>query len=490
MRRRLTPVALALCALTPLVAAPAAPAAKRKKASKSPTITRVSPMRVRVGGTLTIRGKNFSRKRTRNTVLFYGPGGRSAFAKPRRASSTKLVVTVPNAVERLLKGTASSRVATRFKLRVLAGKFSRYTSSRLSPVVVSRFSTGGVSGGPPGGGGPFVAGCGSGADPDGDQLDTSLELTLRTDPCLRDTDLDGVEDGYEYKSAIDLNNDDYQDPNQSLPYPGKRPYANPLDPSDAGTDYDGDSLSLAVEQSLWKYTGAATLHPLSYSDGLQHSVNQPAAGYSKQTEFVNWASANGYRSNLAVPGPNSPVDLFDTNRDGSESASELGYNDLDGSTFLADEERDEDADGLTNFDEDLGRVRAEWWKGCYGGETAYYITYADTSPFDGDSDGDGVRDGADDQDHDDVPNIQELSRIDSSGIDDREAGQNCKLSEFVEDLYSGVDPPIYHHETAYGRVNPFNPCLPVTSARTCNRHPSFENPWAPFDQSPNWYSLN
>ena len=43
-----------------------------------------------------------------------------------------------------------------------------------------------------------------------------------------------MEDGYEYQSAVDLNDDEYQSPNDVLPYPGKRPYPNPLF-TDAGT---------------------------------------------------------------------------------------------------------------------------------------------------------------------------------------------------------------------------------------------------------------
>src|SRR4051794_17038631 len=83
-------------------------------------------------------------------------------------------------------------------------------------------------------------------------------------------DGDGVEDGFEYQSAIDLNNDDYQSPNTSLPYPGKTPYPNPLF-KDADVDYDGDVLTLGEEYSLWKYTytvnhtSTRTLTPLSYS---------------------------------------------------------------------------------------------------------------------------------------------------------------------------------------------------------------------------------
>ena len=51
-----------------------------------------------------------------------------------------------------------------------------------------------------------------------------------------------------------------------------------------------------------------------------------------------------------------------------------------------------------------------WWEACYSDEKPYPIKYAGTRPYDADSDGDGVLDGADDQDFDDVPNIMELSR--------------------------------------------------------------------------------
>ena len=52
----------------------------------------------------------------------------------------------------------------------------------------------------------------------------------------------------------------------------------------------------------------------------------------------------------------------------------------------------------------------EYWTACYASEKPYTITYAGTDLVDADTDGDGVRDGADDQDHDDIPNVMELSR--------------------------------------------------------------------------------
>jgi hypothetical protein len=526
MRRLFIICLLALSATAMVVSVPAAPAAKRKAAK--PSITRVMPMRVGVGARLTILGKNFKAERRANTVIFRAPNGRSAFVKPRGASRNKLIVVVPRAVTRLLGGSAGNPNPTRLKLRVLAGQFSAFTPRRLSPVVTALGSGSGPGGGPGGGGsgggtpgtgggsgGPgATAACTSSADHDGDMLPNALEDQVKTDPCLADTDGDGVGDGYEYKSAVDLNNDEYQEPNQSLPYPGKRPYPNPLDPSDANTDFDGDTLVLGTEQSLWLISSSPATRtistPLTYSDGLQHSIYEfrpgqgdrrfpalEAAGYSKQTEFTNWAAGAGYRFGLHVPDPSTPGayiarDLFDSNLDGTETALEALHYDNDGSGYLSDEERDEDADGLQNFDENRGRMQAEWWTSCYAAEKPYYITYSDTDIADPDTDGDGVLDGADDQDHDDVPNVMELSRIAASNPthDDREAGQNCVLAELIENMFEDVDPPHYLHRDDYGRVNPFNPCLPVTHSRTCSRAVDFSNKWAPFDQSPNWFALN
>jgi hypothetical protein len=43
-------------------------------------------MRVSVGNLLTITGTRFKAQKSRNTVIFRGPNGRTAFAKPRRAT--------------------------------------------------------------------------------------------------------------------------------------------------------------------------------------------------------------------------------------------------------------------------------------------------------------------------------------------------------------------------------------------------------------------
>lgn len=506
MRRRIIAICLSIAAFASLAAAPGAHAAKKKAKASAPAITRVLPMRLEVGEKLTIRGRNFNPAKAKNTVIFRAPSGRTAFAKPSKASRTKLVVAVPGAVTRLLATSPKNALKpTRFKLRVLNGKFSDFTSRRLSPVILGIGGKDGKLDEPVGPDGKPLVVCNASADHDGDLLPNALELQIGTDPCLRDTDGDRVEDGYEYRSAVDLNDDEFQDPNTALPYPGKRPYPNPLDPSDANIDFDGDVLQLIEEQSLWYYTIALgsprTLTPLTYSDGKQYSVDQiggdnrrypalPAAGYAKQGGFLAWASASGYRNVMIDDtqwgGSIGLLSLLDIDRSGSESAAEVAYYDFDKDGYLSDDERDEDGDGLTNYDETHGRMVRVFWAGCYSTEREYPVPYVGTSVADADSDGDGVLDGADDQDHDDIPNVMELSRMAASdpSWDDTESGYWCKPAQSLP------TPPATNHPFDYGRVNPFNPCLPDVESRTCTRHPNLAGDGAPFDDSLDWASLN
>ena len=132
--RRIIITSLTLIAAALLVV-PAIASAQKRGGTPAPKITRVQPMRVNVGGTLTITGRNFKAQRRKNTVIFRANNGRTAFAKPRRATRTKLVVRVPASVARLLTVAGSRQRPTRLKLRVLAGKFSKFTPRRLSPIV-------------------------------------------------------------------------------------------------------------------------------------------------------------------------------------------------------------------------------------------------------------------------------------------------------------------------------------------------------------------
>ena len=194
--------------------------------------------------------------------------------------------------------------------------------------------SGADTGGGSGGGG--LAGC-PGNDYDGDLLSNATEVGLKLDPCIADTDGDSVEDGYEYQAAVDLNHHPSTPP---LPYPGKRPYPNPLDPGDgtsAGTDYDDDGLLLREEFLLWlNYSDdgvrrgsrpQGSLGPLIYSDGFQKSKLTPAPG-----GLLGWVL------------------------------------DIDADGVLSDDERDADADGLGNWDEVRGRMTEAWWPAQHDGQ--------------------------------------------------------------------------------------------------------------------------
>jgi hypothetical protein len=456
--RRLIFVCLLALSATALFA-PAAIAAKGPK----PVITKVSPMRVSVGRVITIRGRNFKPGVNKNTVIFRAPNGRTVFGKPIRAGRNKLVVRVPVATSRLLKLSNSQQQPTRLKLRALTAKFSSFTSRRLSPVVVPN-ATG--------------AGCEKSTDFDHDLLTNEQEIqTSKTDPCNADTDDDGIIDGWEYWSAKDLNI-------KAVPYPGKRPFPNALDPSDglvSSLDFDGDGLTTGEEYRAWKAEGS------SYEPGnLTHGVTPPdresVLGYSDGTQISRsgatprvpaFGSGGIPNYGLPVPAFNLPADY-----------------DLQGDPGVWwDFERDADADGLNNFIESSrGPGQPSWWveffaqtdvaipawpeikDGCGTQEAG---DFSARRPFqaldlgDSDVDGDTLLDGEDDQDNDDYVNIYELyetvgdfdadGNFVPGGVDDEGNPVSC-VEARVPTLNLGSGPRI---------VNAFNPCAPNPHSRTC-----------------------
>src|SRR3712207_1678150 len=97
----------------------------------------------------------------------------------------------------------------------------------------------------------------------------------------------GMEEGWESQSARDLNATscppqppalDYPTPCVAAkPYPGKKPYTNPLNP-DQNVDYDGDNLPAGWEFQAWKqHKDRTQLTSLWYSDGKQASQDSNAA---------------------------------------------------------------------------------------------------------------------------------------------------------------------------------------------------------------------
>ena len=495
LRARIRPT-LCRAGLMAAAAALLVPAAANA-AGHAPVVKRITPKHVFVGETLTIRGKHFRRGINSNTVAFRRQGAKVVLVRADKATGKMMRVELPKRLEKLMPVQNGTPVPTPLQVRVLASRFGkRYTSRSKSPLVGPEK--------PPAPPKPKQAD--PNADCDGDKqinrVDTDDDNDLLSDAaeaglnklldtCKADTDGDGAEDGYEYQSARDLNDDEHQSPNTYTPYPRKLPYPNPLDGEDQGIDHDGDGLTLLEEFKLWNYAASAgatrTLERLVYSAGEQFSASTrsggtgnripwlAADGYDKQAAFVAWAGSAGYASvRLSALGDieywngGAMYDIRDFDRSGgAPTFAERTYYNYLGGTMLDDSERDEDADGLSNWAETRGCMRQGYWNELYTKESPYYLIYEGTKLDDPDSDGDGVRDGADDEDHDDVPNVMECSR---------RLAANRGLVDNTENTINVND-----GRPTEAWVNPFNPCLPYTRSRSCKRIVTINNGWAPFD---------
>ena len=335
------------------ILAPATAADAATTRTTYPSISKIDPLNLAIGETMTISGRGFLAGKHRNTVVFKRDGQRAIFAKALTATSTKLRVVVPEKVRPFLAKKDGADIATKFRIRILSRRFGRtYTKLTASPTIAPA-PRGGLPGIGPTPGGPLAPppDCDRDGlpddldiDDDNDHMSDAFEAGIATDRCKVDTDGDGLSDFWEYESALDLNL-------RALPYPGKRPYPNALF-ADENVDYDGDGMRAWQEHAMWvRYGNMGTV--LNYSDGLQ-------------------------RSDPAVP--------------------------------LTDDRRDVDGDGLMNWWEANGPLRRDWWSAVYPEEVPYGVTYADPDFLDPDSDGDGRPDGADDLDHDGYTNAQEHDR--------------------------------------------------------------------------------
>jgi hypothetical protein len=373
--RRLLVCCLALIAL-------GVPVAEASAATPRPVITSFSPEQLKVGQTLVLKGKHFRKGAKKNRVYFSRASDmKTVLTRPSKATTGRIEVVVPQGVESFLNtDPAGNKVPTRFRLRVITKAFGKYTPASNSPLILSGVAPKAPA--PP----PPPADCDkdgvpdtTDADDDNDGLSDATELAIGTSVCNSDTDGDGNDDTFEYYSALDLNGN-------ALPYPGKRPYPNPLDPNDSQTDYDRDGLKGSQEFLAWVTYGGHTL-PLNYSDGDQ--TTGPVSG--------------------PTPG--------------------LEYMDLDADGVITDDEKDVDADGLPNYVElapnveDLSTCTAPCIFRDFGiagkrptgntfawarliGKYAYLFQLDFVS---NDSDGDTVTDGADDQDHDGLSNVEEIT---------------------------------------------------------------------------------
>jgi hypothetical protein len=445
------------------VALPPATASAAKKKTKTPTVSSVAPLSPVIGDTLTIRGRNFRAGRGRNTVVFKRDGGRAIFVTAGQSTTTMMRVTIPVKLSQYLsRSSGGTARPTRFRLRILSARFGRaFTATRLSPRVGE--AKAGATTPLPSSGTNNATTTGLGldcnadkvtdpgwSDYDADLMAADTELAIGTDPCSADSDSDGVEDGWEYRSAYDLNRAACTQafPAACLAIKPKKAatgYPNPLN-ADAAKDFDGDSLSSFEEFTAWKRKDGHNLAQLWYSGGLKSSIDSdPSDGCIGMT----------------APAFTLPA-LF------ASYSVPAGYSlQIDGIACLRDDERDEDGDLLNNYVESHGPMSSDdWWNAIYE-ETAYSD---ETNPkFEGtdwlttDSDNDGYVDGLDDQDNDTFLNLEELVR-----------GAKSESNAIATGNTTGL------------WVQPFNPCLPSpepSNDSACTAHPLIGAGWPPLDLS-------
>ena len=378
-----------------------------KKAPKYPVVTKVTPMTVGVGDLMTISGRGFRAGKNKNTVVFKRAGQRAIFVKAESATTTKLSLHAPLKLQAYMDLQNGQPQPSVFAIRVISKRFGqKFTGKSLSPTIGPAGTGIQAPGTTPASAYEqclTAAQANPAGDEDKDSLSNGLEKSIGTDPCRLDTDTDGLSDGWEYQSALDLNS-------RAYPYPGKKPWPNPLDPTDLNSDFDGDGLAAWQEYQLWQYVGSplgAGGDLAAYSDGTQNTGGQ------------------------VLTAGNPSLQALDLNGDGN----------------LTDDERDADNDGLSNMVEYTNEGTQKWWKDVYNKEKPYTArVLAEPSPIDPDSDGDGVLDGADDQDVDGYDNFTEM-----------------ELARSRSGLF----------------VNPYNPCLPNPYAITCSR-------WVPIDAGSVW----
>src|SRR5262249_38786323 len=151
-----------------------------------------------------------------------------------------------------------------FRLRVMATKLAKsYTKNAQSPLISPVAGTAAGTKNDCDGDGVLN---GKDTDDDNDLISDAEETADGTDPCKRDTDGDGLSDGWEIQSAKDRNGG---------VYPKAKPSPNPLDDKDALIDADGDGLTNLEEYAAWATFGHNTF-PLSYSGGNNASAGRGA----------------------------------------------------------------------------------------------------------------------------------------------------------------------------------------------------------------------
>ena len=173
-------------------------------------------MRISVGNLLTIRGHDF---KAQGQAQHRHLPGRQRPHRVRQAAPRQLAPSwscaCPRAVARLLTVKNSKQRPDAAEAARAGGQVQRYTIAAALAGRDRRRRRRRRR--------HAAKVCKDDSDHDNDLLPNDLELQIGTDPCLADTDDDHMTDGWEYYAAKDLNI-------KAVPYPGKRPFPNALDP--------------------------------------------------------------------------------------------------------------------------------------------------------------------------------------------------------------------------------------------------------------------
>jgi hypothetical protein len=296
--------------------------------SKLPSVTSVTPLEdILVGQSITIKGKNFVKGKKALVVIFKRPGSSRQFtARGDASSTTKATVVVPNVTSDLVPiiKVLPGQKDNMFRLRLVTkyGASKKWTVTGNSPVIKQ------IAGVTPTVDPGATGDCDSDSiknavdlDDDGDLLDDVTELSIGTDTCKQDTDGDTISDYYEWRVAYEYNG------GPVLPYPGLRPYPNPLLGSDAGKDYDGDRMTQLNEYRAWQYTKQMTRF---YSDADQDSDGDGKMDGAEDED-------HDLLPNLVELGPFDTLNWLRTDTDGDGLCDGLDDEDHDGPpTAVAD----------------------------------------------------------------------------------------------------------------------------------------------------------
>ena len=280
------------------------------------------------------------------------------------------------------------------------------------------------------------------------------------------------------------------DPNEYMPYPRKLPYPNPLDGDDANTDHDGDILTLLEEFKLWKFYAVAagspaTLEPPRATRPASSTRPAPAPaapGRARRLdgrelrqaarEFVRLGRVRAATGSVRSVRRSSDDDGLGA----ITGARHFRIRDFDlaavaSSPTSIDVLRPTTRNGVLSrrLRARRGRrrpvelaprprlhARRPIGRRSTRRRRRTTLTYAGTRLDDPDTDGDGIRDGADDQDHDDIPNVMECSRQPAP------AERHSRRSRCARR-------PSADGRLPHGWVNPFDPCLPYAYSRSCQR---------------------